>query len=174
VKDTLESINRMQADGVIGKYAIGGAVGATFYLEPAATLDVNIFVVLPTAPGGLLLSLSPLYDYLKARGGTVEDEHIVIDGWPVQFLPASDELELEALAEAVPTTVEEVGTWVMTAEHSAVIALRTGRPKDHNLILQFIEQGAVDRKKLQIIIERHNLTGKWKQFERRFLEGTNG
>jgi hypothetical protein len=174
VKDTLESINQMQADGVIGKYAIGGAVGATFYLEPAATLDVDIFVILPTASGGLLLSLSPIYEYLKARGGTVEDEHIVIGGWPVQFLPAGNELELEALAEAVPTTVEDVGTWVMTAEHLAAIALRTGRPKDHNRILQFIEQGAVDRKKLQMIVERHNLTGKWKQFESRFLEGTHG
>lgn len=33
---TLEVINRMQADGIIGRYAIGGAVGATFYLEPVA------------------------------------------------------------------------------------------------------------------------------------------
>jgi hypothetical protein len=24
------------------------------------------------------------------------------------------------------------------------------------------------------MIERHNLTGKWKQFESRFLEGTHG
>jgi hypothetical protein len=174
VKATIESINQMQADGVIGKYAIGGAVGATFYLEPAATLDVDIFVVLPTVAGGLLLSLSPIYDYLKARGGTVEDEHIVVGSWPVQFLPASDELELEALAQAVSTTVEDVSTWVMTAEHLAAIALRTGRPKDHNRILQFIEQGAVDRKKLQTILERHHLTGKWKQFEHRFLEGTHG
>ncbi|MFZ0770365.1 MAG: hypothetical protein WCA49_14795 [Candidatus Sulfotelmatobacter sp.] len=173
MKETVEAINQMQADGVIGKYAIGGAVGATFYLEPAATLDVDIFVVLPTSPGGLL-SLSPIYDYLKARGGKAEDEHIVIGGWPVQFLPASDELELEALAEAVPTTIEDAGTWVMTAEHLAAIALRTGRPKDYNRILQFIEQGAVDRKKLRIIAERHNLTGKWQQFERRFLEGTHG
>jgi hypothetical protein len=135
---------------------------------------VDIFVTLPTAPGGLLLSLSPIYDYLIARGGTVEDEDIVLGGWPVQFLPASDELELEALAEAVPTNIDGAGTWVMTAEHLAAIALRTGRPKDHNRILQFIEQGAVDRKKLQIILERHNLTGKWKQFERRFLEGRDG
>ena len=59
----------------------------------------------------------------------------------------------------------------MTAEHLAAIALRTGRPKDHNRILQFIEQGAIDEKTLQVIIERHNLTEKWKQFERRFLEG---
>jgi hypothetical protein len=34
VKTTLEAINQMQADGVVGKYAMGGAVGATFYLEP--------------------------------------------------------------------------------------------------------------------------------------------
>jgi hypothetical protein len=105
VKATIESINQMQADGIIGNYAIGGAVGATFYLEPAATLDVDIFVTPPTAPGGLLLSHGPIYDYLKARGGTVEDEPMVIGGWPVQFLPASDELELEGLAEAVPTTI---------------------------------------------------------------------
>jgi len=35
VKQTLEVINNMQADGVIGQYAIGGAVGATFCLEPS-------------------------------------------------------------------------------------------------------------------------------------------
>ncbi len=34
----------MQADGIIGAYAIGGAVGATFYLEPVATLDLDVFV----------------------------------------------------------------------------------------------------------------------------------
>jgi hypothetical protein len=174
VKETLEAINQMQADGVIGKYAIGGAVGATFYLEPAATMDVDIFVILPTVASGLLLSLSPIYAYLKARGGTAEDEHIAIGGWPVQFLPVSGKLELEAVAAAVPTTVEGVGTWVMTAEHLAAIALRTGRPKDHNRILQFLEQGVVDRNKLQVIVERHNLTAKWKQFESRFLKGTNG
>ena len=63
----LEVINQMQADGVIEKYAIGGAVGATMYLEPAATLDVDIFAVLPAGSGGLL-SLAPIYEYLKARG----------------------------------------------------------------------------------------------------------
>ena len=51
MRDTLEMINRMQTDGVIDEYAIGGAVGATFYLEPSATEDVDIFVMLPTAPG---------------------------------------------------------------------------------------------------------------------------
>jgi hypothetical protein len=60
MRDTLETINQMQIDGVIDKYAIGGAVGATFYLEPSATEDVDIFVMLPTVSGrSLLLHFSP-------------------------------------------------------------------------------------------------------------------
>jgi hypothetical protein len=173
VKATLEAINQMQADGVIGKYAIGGAVGATFYLEPAATVDLDIFVTLPTASGGLLLSLAPIYEYLKSRGGKIEDEYIVIGDWPVQFLPPSNDLEQEAVAEAVSTTVESVPTWVMSAEYLVAIALRIGRSKDHNRILQFVEQDAVNREKLQSILERNGLTAKWKQFERKYLEGTH-
>jgi len=163
----------MQADGVIGKYAIGGAVGATLYLEPAATLDVDIFVVLPEVPGSKLLSLTPLYDYLKARGCAVQDEHIVIGDWPVQFLPPTNQLEQEAVAESVETTVQGVPTWVMSAEHLVAIALGTGRSKDHIRIVQFIEQDAVDRNKLQAILERHGLSAKWQRFEQKYLEGAH-
>ncbi len=108
MKDTLEAINEMQSHGVIGKYAIGGAVGATFYLEPAATLDVDVFVVLPTVAGSLFVTLTPIYEYLTARGCRIEGEHIVIGTWPVQFLPANDALELEALNDAVSTEVDGV------------------------------------------------------------------
>jgi len=45
MRETLEVINRMQSDGVIFKYAIGGAVGATLYLEPSATLDIDVFAM---------------------------------------------------------------------------------------------------------------------------------
>ena len=51
IKEVIETINRMQADGVIERYAIGGAVGATFYLEPVATLDVDVFVEFHAKPG---------------------------------------------------------------------------------------------------------------------------
>ena len=171
MRTTLEAINQMQAAGVIGKYAIGGAVGATFYLDPAATVDLDIFVTLPTANAGFLVSLCPIYEYLKFRGGTIQDEYIVIGGWPVQFLPPNNDLELEAVNEAVPVTVEGIRTWVMSAEHLVAIALKTGRAKDHNRILQFVEQEAVDRRKLAGILEQQGLTSKWKQFEDKFLGG---
>jgi hypothetical protein len=172
MRATLEVINRMQADGVIGKYAIGGAVGATFYLEPSATLDIDVFVSLPKPSGSSLLTLSPMYDWLTARGHKAEKEYIVIEGWPVQFLPASDALDEEALAQAVETEVESVRTWVMTTEHLVAIALRTGRAKDHTRILQFIESGVIQSDKLDGVLRRHGLLAKWEQFGDRFLKGS--
>jgi hypothetical protein len=74
IKETIATINQMQADGVIGRYAIGGAVGATFYLEPIATLDVDVFVAFHPEPGRLILSLRPVYEYLTARGCSTEGE----------------------------------------------------------------------------------------------------
>jgi len=46
------------ADGIIERYAIGGAVGATFYIEPAATQDVDVFVVFDQS-ASLLVSMPP-------------------------------------------------------------------------------------------------------------------
>lgn len=169
MKETLEVINQMKADGVISNYAIGGAVGATFYLEPAATLDLDIFVVLSAGPGEGLVSLAPIYAYLRPRGGEAKGEHVVICGWPVQFLLPSDKLEQEAVSEAISTELDGIKTRVMSAEHLAAIALRTGRGKDHIRLVQFLEQGALDRRKLQIIIERHGLTSKAQSFEDKFL-----
>ena len=170
MKATLEMINGMKNDGVIGIYAIGGAVGATFYLEPLATADVDIFVMLPTVPGSPLLSLAPIYDYLRARGCHTEGERIVVGDWPVQFLPAHSALEQEALAQAVETEVEGVRTWVLGAEHLVAIALETGRAKDYARIVQFLEQDAVDADKLNPILMRHGLAGKWEKFARKYLE----
>ena len=171
MKATLEVINRMQVDGIIGKYAIGGAVGATFYLEPAATLDVDIFVSLPKIRDGSLLTLTPIYDYLTQRGHKTEGEYVVIEDWPVQFLPPSDALGEEALAQAVETEVEGVRTWVMLAEHLVAIALQTGRAKDFSRILQFVESGVLDAGKLDLILTRHGLLAKWEQFGNKFLKG---
>jgi len=67
VKQRLAVINQKQADGVIGKYDIGGPVGAAFYLELSATLDVNIFVSFPSVPANPLLNLAPIKDYLLAQ-----------------------------------------------------------------------------------------------------------
>ena len=169
IKDTIAAINQMHADGVIERYAIGGAVGATFYLEPVATLDVDVFIDFRPEAGNLLASPQPIFDYLKARGGKMDGEYIVIAGWPVQFLPPANPLIEEALAQAVEKDVAGTPARVFTAEHLAAIALQTGRAKDKARLLQFIETAALDLALFQAILCRHGLQEAWERFEKQFL-----
>lgn len=172
ILEVIRTINQMPADGIIETYAIGGAVGATFHLEPVSTLDVDIFVSFRTEPGSLLISPRPIYDYLTARGYAVEGEYILIAGWPVQFLPPTGPLAEEALAKAAVHDVAGVPARVFTAEHLAAIALQTGRAKDKARLLQFIESGTLDAATFQDILTRHSLTERWAQFQRQFLSDT--
>ena len=127
-------------------------------------------MTLPAPSGRSLVSPTPIYEYLDARGCKAEGEHIVIGDWPVQFLAAGNALEQEALEEAAEFEVEGVPTRAMTAEHLMAIALKTGRPKDFNRILQFLELGAVNREKLDRILAKHGLTPKWEMFKKRYLD----
>src|SRR6266508_3724415 len=123
IKETIATINQMQADGVIGVYAIGGAVGATFYLEPAATEDVDIFCALEPPPGQSILRLTP-YDYLTARGYRINKEgYIVIAGWPVQFHPVGgDPLLKEALEQSVQNDFDVDQELESNTEYHRVVA----------------------------------------------------
>jgi len=100
----------------------------------------------------------------------VQGEHVVIAGWPVQFLVPNGALAEEAIAEAISIELDGVQTRVISAEHLAAIALGTGRAKDLIRLTQFLEQGAVDRRKLQVIIEKHGLTSKAQKFEDKYRE----
>jgi hypothetical protein len=43
-----------------------------------------------------LLTESPIYDYLTAKGYKTEKEDIHMEGWPVQFLPPDAALGSDA------------------------------------------------------------------------------
>jgi hypothetical protein len=100
MEKTLRVLNDLERAGVVSRYAIGGAMGATFYIEPVLTFDLDVFIVLPGMSGGLL-TLPPLYEALRARGYREEKECVNIEGVPVQFLPAYNALVEEALAEGL-------------------------------------------------------------------------
>ncbi|HEY8903472.1 MAG TPA: hypothetical protein VIM48_07180 [Chthoniobacterales bacterium] len=161
-------INEMQKEGIVERYAIGGAVGATFYLEPVATLDVDVFVVFPSR--GSLIDPAPVFDWLKARGGVQEGEYIILEQTPVQILAAGTPLVEEALREAGEVDVEGVPVRVFTAEHLAAIALEVGRAKDKARVLQFVEEGALDAARFEAILALHGLEDRWHTFQRQFLE----
>jgi hypothetical protein len=162
-------INQMEADGVIGRYAIGGAVGAIFWLEPITTKDVDVFVALPTAPGSILLTLAPIYQDLQRRGFSPEGQFIIIEGWAVEFVPPGTPLVEEALAQAVERDVNGVVTRVFTAEHLAAICLQVGRPKDHERVIRFVEAGALDAGLFEAILRRHHLMDQWRKFQDTYL-----
>lgn len=169
MEETLSVINQLEKEGIIGRYAIGGAVAATRYVEPVQTYDLDIFVVLPVSPSGLI-SITPIYAYLTQRGYTPEGECMVIEGWPVQFLPVYNELTTEALARAIDVDFGSTPTRVLSAEHLAAIMLETGRPKDHARLIQFFEFDVLNRAALEDIVARHGLTAQWESFRRRFLD----
>ena len=152
----------MERDGVFTRYAIAGAMAATFYVEPLLTFDLDVFVVLPQTPGGLL-TLAPLYDALRARGySEQENECIRIEGVPVQFLPAYNPLVEEALKEAQEIMYEDVPARVLRSEHLLAICLQTGRSKDRERVRILREQAKLDQNFLADVLRRHQLEDKWK------------
>lgn len=167
MEKALSAINKMQTDGVIGNYAIGGAIAAFFYIEPAATYDIDIFITLDPGPGGLII-LTPLYDYLKKLGYQEDREMVMIENWAVQFLPAFDPLTQEALETAVPIEFKSVPTRIFKAEYLMAISLQTGRDKDLARLVQFIEFDVANYDYFEKILKKHDLVDKWRIFQSRF------
>jgi hypothetical protein len=138
-------------------------MAATFYVEPLLTFDLDIIILLPETMAGLL-TLTPLYDALRSKGYKEEDECVVIEGVPVQFLPAYNALLEEALGEAQDRPYQATTTRVLRAEHLAAICLQTGRAKDRERLRILREQATVDQAYLTDILRRHQLEEKWKEW----------
>jgi hypothetical protein len=173
MKQTLDVINRMEADGIIGRYAIAGAVAAYNYVEPTVTEDVDILVAFDSGhqlQTGLI-TLGPILSYLTDKGySDFRKEGLLIEGWAVQFIPVANGLDAEALAAADEINLEvhpnegSVKTRVLRPEHIVATALRVGRPRDHLRIVQFLEEEAVDVEALRDVIDRFGLSDAWLTF----------
>jgi hypothetical protein len=94
MEKTLQVIEAMARQGIIKAYAIGGGIAATYYIEPVLTYDLDIFFI-PAKEG--LDVLEPIYDFAKERGFSTQAESILIEGFPVQFIPAYNNLVREAV-----------------------------------------------------------------------------
>ena len=161
----VERLNELQRQGVIGLHAIGGAFAFIFYAEPITTRDLDVFAELPTSPGGLIL-LDKLFEELHRRGYSSEGDAVLIEGFPVQFLPAPTPLVGEALLEARSVKVGRQKTRVFTAEHAVAVALQTNRATDRLKIEHLIESGRepLDERRLTTILKAHGLEERWKKF----------
>jgi hypothetical protein len=163
MEKTLMILNKLEADGLITKYAIGGAIAFLFHAEPVLTYDLDVFCFLPQAEAKLL---EPIYSYLKEKGYHEDKEHIIIEGLPVQFIPAYNDLIVEAVAKAEETRFKKTATKVLRPEYLVAILLQTDRPKDRARLPQLLEQADIDGRALATILKRHGLETKWQKFKR--------
>ena len=172
IKESIVTINQMQADGVIDRYAIGGAVGAALYrVEVDTTDDIDVYVLLNPLPRQLLVSLDHVYKYLDAKGCRLNAEgYSIIAGWQVQFLPADKPLLKEALDQSIEKAVEEVPVRVFTLEHLAAIAFQLGRPKDKIRLARFLDSEDFKEPIFSKILERHGLLDRWLKFKKQILD----
>jgi hypothetical protein len=105
---------------------------------------------------------------LKRAGYTeFKKEGIVVEGWPVQFLPVADDLDAECLDRAVEVRFHDVTARTLRPEHIVATALKLGRPKDFARISQFLSENAVEIVALREVLDRHGMGAAWSRYCRR-------
>lgn len=169
MEKTLEVLNRLEAAGLIGRYAIGGAIAAAYYVEPTVTYDLDVFTAIPGT--SLLIDLSPIYTQLKAWGYMEQGAGVEIEGWEVQLLPPPGPLEEAALEAACTQIFHNIPTRIITAEFLSAIMLKTGRPKDLIRLSQFLEEGVLHKSTFMDIVDRFSIRDKWIHFVLRHFDG---
>ena len=169
MKKTLLIINQMQEEGLFEKYAIGGGIAVLFYIEPLVTFDLDVFIIL-REDETTLVSLSPIYSWLKKKKYELKKEHILIEGLPVQFIPAYNDLVREAVLDSVQKTYEDVETFIFRSEYLIAIMLQTGRPKDKERILKMMMEADISNELLVSFLKRHDLHKKYVKMRERYFE----
>jgi len=152
--DVLRAANGLVASKLIEDWALGGALAAIYYIEPFATYDADIFFI--PADKGLTAGIPAIYAHLQSQGWQVEGEHLIVRGFPVQFLAAQGLTE-EAVRESRSIEFEGVQAKVFAAEYIVAIAASVGRHKDLARIEQMLQQSGIDRTRLEKILEKHRL-----------------
>jgi hypothetical protein len=162
MQKALQAVEEMTRLGIIKAYAIGGGIAATYYIEPVLTYDLDIYF-LPVKEG--LDELAPIYEFARGRGYGEQAESLLIEGFPVQFIPAYNDLVREAVADAATLRYRDIEAKVVKAEYLAAIALQTGRAKDRERVVSLLESEAIDRAVLDGILEKHGLAERLKKIE---------
>ena len=152
--DVFRAANELLAAGLIEGWALGGALAAIYYVEPFTTYDADIFFI--PKDKRLTAGVPAIYSHLQSQGWQVEREHLLVRGFPVQFLAASGLTE-EAVREAERIDYEGVPAKVFRAEHIVAIAASVGRAKDKARIEQLLQQAEVDKSHLENVLQRHKL-----------------
>ena len=158
MEEALRALNQLVTDGVIANYAIGGAMGAAFYISAQQTENLDAFVLLPPEPAELVLT--PVYEALAALGGKVEREYVRFGPWFLQILTAPTSLIAEAIREAVDVQFGEVPMRVFRPEHLYAIALQLGQDEDRLRVSAFLRKAVLNKAALNDLLARYDPANK--------------
>jgi hypothetical protein len=167
VEKTLKEIKELKKQKIILDYAIGGGIAVLYYVEPLLTYDLDIFFI-PVEES--IDVLSPIYEVLKSRGYKVKKEHILIEGIPVQFIPVYNDLIKDAVQQSAEAKYGRIKTRIVDLEYLIAIMLQTYRAKDRERIIKVHEETQIDHENLRAILQKHNLSEKYKEFRKKYFE----
>ena len=153
--DVFRVLNRMRDERIVAQYAVGGATAVLFYAEPTRTYDLDVFVTLEAAGNDVLAPLSRVYEWAQEQGFGLQAEHLLIEGVPVQLLPAYHALVEAALSTARVHDYGGVPVRVVGPEHLVALSLQAGGARRRERAWQLLETGAVDRERLRRILTTH-------------------
>jgi hypothetical protein len=157
--DALRALNAMKAEGVVEEYAVAGAMAIVFWTEPVPTFDLDVLVLLPERPGAPV-SLSGIYRWAEARGYPAQEEHILIEGLPTQFVPSPNLLGREAIDAAREVDYQGVVVRVVPPEYLIALYLqpqaKTARRRERAAML--LELATLNRPLLDEILRKHGLS----------------
>ncbi len=164
IAEAIPALNRLQADGIVENYAVGGDAAASLYLESVSPRHVDVFVGLKPEPGKLIVDPAPIFKYLLERGAIIEGAHLRIDDTPLLFVPPPTPLLEEAMLQAIARDFDGEPGRVFSADHLAAIAFQSGRANAR--LLDYIAAGVLDVDRFTAIVTRHNLLDRWREFLR--------
>jgi len=169
MKKTLQKINSLVEVGIIEKYAIAGGIAQFYYIEPSITYDLDLIVRL-SGEESVLNPLSEIYEWAKKNNYELLGEHIIIEGVPVQFLLAYNELVKEALDNSNEITLFDEVTYILKPEYLMTIMLQTGRSTDKERLAKFLKEAEYDEKNFVTILNRFNLLDSFKKLKAKYDE----
>ncbi|MBI4333379.1 MAG: nucleotidyltransferase [Chloroflexi bacterium] len=152
-------MNELKKRRVIKDYAIYGAFAVLKYTEPFHTGDLDVCVLVKSSP---IINLSPIYGAFTRLGYAWKGEHIIVEGFPVEFM-AADKLEAEAMLTANVARVGGKRVKVLSPEYLIALAVRAGRPKDISKLFLLLEQAKVRQALLDDILVRYRLRSRFER-----------
>jgi hypothetical protein len=167
MEKALQVIIKAEDAGLFSSYAIGGGIAALFYIEPVATFDLDVFVILPESSTALV-SLSPIYTWLATRGYKPSQEQVIIEGIPVQFIPVYNDLVRDGVLHACEKKYGNTMLKVLRPEYLIALMLQTYRSKDRERLSKFLQETTIDFPVLDSILVKYNLKKVFESFKEQY------